>query len=249
MQPKQLSIILLNTMFSSGLFAGTMGASELSASDAWVMTLSAGPVWESAGDAQTFVLAPNIVKSYTANKSSQALAEGELFVGLQNTLNTRFQSQLGLALAVTSNASLSGQIWDDASSTFDNYTYGYNIQHTRLSVKGKLLAGADYWLIPWISGSLGLGFNNAHAFHNTPLLFQALPNPDFTSYTATAFSYTLGAGVQKAFATHWQAGVGYEFADWGSSHLGRSAGQTLNSGLRLNHLYTNGILFNLTYLA
>jgi hypothetical protein len=44
-------------------------------------------------------------------------------------------------------------------------------------------------------------------------------------------------------------GAGYEFADWGKSGLNRAAGQTLNTGLALNHLYTNGVLVNLTYVA
>lgn len=56
-------------------------------------------------------------------------------------------------------------------------------------------------------------------------------------------------GAQKALNQHWQVGVGYEFADWGISQLGRAAEQTQNSGLTLNHLYTNGVLFNLTYIA
>ncbi len=81
------------------------------------------------------------------------------------------------------------------------------------------------------------------------LLFEALPNSNFTNHTKTAFTYTLGAGVQKALNDHWQAGVGYEFADWGKSELGRALGQTMNSGLTLNHLYTNAVLLNLTYVA
>ena len=45
---------------------------------------------------------------------------------------------------------------------------------------------------------------------------------------------------------HWQIGVDYEFADWGKSQLGRASEQTLNGGLVLNHLYINGVLFNLS---
>jgi len=35
-----------------------------------VATLSLGPVWENAGNTQTFYLAPNIEKTYAANQSS-----------------------------------------------------------------------------------------------------------------------------------------------------------------------------------
>lgn len=102
---------------------------------------------------------------------------GEVFLGLQKALTQTLQGQLGLAVGFTSNASLSGVIWDDADPQFNNYTYRYKIQHTHVAVKGKLLSDAGYWLIPWISGSLGVGFNDTHGFHNTPTLFEALPNP------------------------------------------------------------------------
>jgi opacity protein-like surface antigen len=94
-----------------------------------------------------------------------------------------------------------------------------------------------------------MGFNRAHDFTNTPLIFEALPNNNFEDHTKTAFTYTLGSGVQKSISEHWQMGVVYEFADWGKSELNRAAGQTLNTGLILNHLYANGVLFNLTYIA
>lgn len=62
-----------------------------------------------------------------------------------------------------------------------------------------------------------------------------------------------GAGLFHLHAGYWDVtihqralGVGYEFADWGKSEPGRALGQTRNSGVDLNHLYTNGVLFNLT---
>lgn len=216
---------------------------------AWVGTLSAGPVWQGGGTTQTFYLTPDIEKTYTADKSTSALFDGEVFLGLQKALNQTLYAQLGLAVAATSNATLSGAIWDDADPEFNNYTYNYKIQHTHVAAKGKLLADTGFWLIPWVSGSIGVGFNDTHGFHSTPTIFEALPTPDFSSHTQTALTYTVGAGVQKALNQHWQVGVGYEFADWGKSHLGRATGQTLNQGLGLNHFYTNGVLFNLTYLA
>lgn len=114
---------------------------------------------------------------------------------------------------------------------------------------GKLLAEMGFVILPWVSGSIGVAINRASSYTNTPTIFEVLPNPNFSSQTKTSFSYTIGTGVQKALNTHWQVDVSYEFADWGSSELGRASGQTQNSGLALNHLYTNGALFNLTYIA
>ncbi|WP_415583241.1 outer membrane protein, partial [Legionella pneumophila] len=173
----------------------------------------------------------------------------ELFVGIQKTWSSQWLGQLGLAAATTGNAKLQGVIWDDADPEFNNHSYQYKIRNSRIAVKGKLLLDKGYWLMPWVSASLGVGFNRAHEYSNAPLIFEALPNPNFADHTKTAFTYTLGAGVQKAFNDHWQVGIGYEFADWGKSELGRADMQTMNSGLALNHLYTNGVLLNLTYVA
>lgn len=246
---KKASLLGVLLLVTGSAFASTMDTVTQQSDWTWVGTLSAGPAWESGGKTQTFYLAPEIEKTYAASHSTNALLDGEIFVGLQRRVSQSLFGQLGLAVAATSNAEFSGMIWDDADPAFDNSTYAYKIQHTGVAVKGKLLADMGYWLIPWVSASLGVGLNNAHSFHNTPTIDEALPNSNFASHTKTTFTYTLGIGVQKALNEHWQVGIGYEFTHWGESSLGRAAGQTLNSGLSLNHLYTNGVLFNLSYLA
>ncbi|MBA2710813.1 MAG: porin family protein [Tatlockia sp.] len=243
-----LVVVLLNSLLASSSFAGTMGPIQLP-ERTWVSTLSIGPVWEDGGRTQTFLLAPEIEKTYLAYKSRKALVNGELFLGIQKSVFQQLQGQLGIAVAATNNARLRGEIWDDADPIFNNHIYRYQIQHSRITVKGKLLADRGYWLTPWLSGSLGVGFNNAHDYQNRPLISAALPNPNFGDNTKTAFSYTVGVGLQKSINTHWQVGVGYEFADWGKSELNRALGQVYGRGLALNHFYTNGLLFSLSYLA
>ena len=242
-------LILFVSTVAGDALAGTMGPISQQPDWAWVGTLSAGPVWQRGGETQTFYLAPDIEKTYVANQSTNVLFDGEFFFGLQKKLTTILQGQLGVAIAATSNASLSGVIWDDADPQFDNHSYGYHLLHTHVAFKGKLLADMGYWLTPWVNGSLGVGFNRANSFNNMPLIFEALPNANFTCHTTNAFSYTLGAGVQKTLSVHWQVGAGYEFSDWGKSRLSRAEGQSQNNGLSLNHFYTHGLLFNLTYIA
>lgn len=237
------------SVLGSTAFAGPMGSVMPAKDWTWVGSIAAGPIWARGGETQTFYLVPDIEKTYASRKSTNAIASGELFVGIQKTGSSQWLGQLGLAAATTGNAKLLGVIWDDADPEFDNHSYQYKVRNTRVAVKGKLLLDKGYWVMPWVSASLGIGFNRAHNFTNTPLIFEALPNSNFTNHTKTAFTYTLGAGVQKPIGEHWQMGVGYEFADWGKSELNRAAGQTQNTGLTLNHLYTNGVLFNLTYIA
>ncbi len=249
MKKKMTLVFLSASLLVDNTVASTNNPVIQSTDWRWVSTLSMGPIWENGGETQTFYLTPEIEKTYTADHSTRSLFDGEIFLGLQKALSSPLLAQLGVALSATSKATLSGHIWDDGMPEFDNYTYSYKIQHTFVGLKGKLLADFGGWLIPWVSGSVGLGFNHAHDFTNTPLIYEVLPSPNFIANTKTTFSYTLGAGVQKALTNHWQVGVGYEFADWGKSNLGRAPEQTMNSGLALNHLYTNGILLNLTYIA
>lgn len=246
-----LSLALLASILthSALALAGEMGGVETQAKWPLVYTLSLGPAWQSNGNTQTFYLSPGVEKTYTANSPTNAMTNAEIFLGLQKDLPHQFQGQLGLAVAFAGNAKLSGNIWDDADPKFNNYTYSYKVNHIHLALKGILLVDYGYWLTPWVSGSLGVGSNHAYSFSNTPIIFEAMPNSNFSSNTVIAFTYTLGVGVQRVLNRHWQAGIGYEFADWGRSQLGRASGQTLNSGLSMNHLYTNGFLLNLTYLA
>ncbi len=229
--------------------ASTLEANVSQPSWSWVGSLSLGPVWENAGRTQTLDLTPYITKTYAAATAVNPLIDGEAFAGIQTTLNETFTGQLGIAWVIANHAKLSGHIWDDANPNFNNYTYKYAIQHNHIAVKGKLLFEEKLDVIPWISGSLGIGFNDAYAFQNTPFISEAVTMPNFTPHTQTSFVYTLGFGAQKVLNQHFQIGAGYEFSDWGQSQLGRAAGQTLGSGLSLNHLYTNGVLFNLTYLS
>lgn len=239
--------LVLATSFLNNGFAGGLDMPYRDLT--WVTTISAGAGWENAGQTQTIFLTPAIVKTYAANFSTNAFFDSEIFAGVQKIFSPYVQEQLGIALAATSNANPSGMIWDDASPEFENYTYNYEIQHSHLALKSKILFNAGKGLLPWISGSLGMGFNNAHAFNNNPIIFQALPTPNFSANTTIAFTYTIGAGIQKVLSENCQVGIGYEFADWGSSQLRPASGQLQNSGLFLNHLYTNGVLVNFTYLA
>ena len=252
---RQLILLLISVIGAQLTFAISQpvdkdGINETNHFSPLVFTISAGPVWATAGATQTFYLQPEIEKTYFANKSTTVLADGELFIGIQRPLTDRFYGQLGLAAATTSEAKLSGNIWDDASPVFNNYTYGYQIRHTHVAAKGKLLTDIRYYsLTPYISGSLGVGFNRARSFSQSPIIFEAVPGPNFSNNTVSAFTYTVGIGLQHVINNHLYGGIGYEFADWGKSQLSRATGQTMGTGLSLSHLYTNGIQLSLSYIA
>lgn len=214
--------------------------------------LSAGPTWASANKTQTFYLQPDIQKSYVANHNNETFVTAELFLAGQKRLHPRLltqpvMGQLGLVVAWSGDADVSGDVWEDANPNFNNFNYAYKMNHTYVALKGRLLGEFDYMLEPYVSGSLGVGFNRAYNYTETPKIPEEVPAPSFAAHTKTAFSYTLGVGLQKAVMSHLQAAVGYEFSDWGASQLARATGQALNQGLSPQHMYAQQVQCSLFY--
>lgn len=238
-----LTLCLVNTAYGTH----TTNMLDLSLEKARVVTLSIGPAWYRGGETQTLEIIPDFFNTYTANKITRSLASGELFVGLQRPISTRLSGQLGIAGSIYNSAHLQGSIWEMADPNFDNFSYRYNIRQKRVALKGLLLSHAfsRAWL-PYLSSSAGIGFNKADSFTIIPTLFSAVAPPAFQNNTITSFSYTFGVGLRKTLNAHWQAGIGYEFADWGKSRFNPASGQTLNTSVQLNHLYTNELQFSLS---
>ncbi len=212
-------------------------------------TLSAGPAWSDPGKTQTIYLQPAFPETFAANSTTEIFGDGEIFLGLQHHLVHHLKGQLGLAVAGTTAIPLNGDVWQDADPNFNNLSYQYKISHAHVAVKGKLLTNIYQWVQPYISGSLGVGFNHAYQYSSSSKLFEVLPEPPFETQTTTSFTYTLGVGLQRALNNHWSIGVGYEFADWGQTSLAAATGQLSNGGLNLNHVYTNELQLNLSFFV
>lgn len=110
-----------------------------------------------------------------------------------------------------------GPVWANAGET-QTFYMAPNIVKTWLLVKYLLEynnRSLRQWLRQWGlvvvtigKASLGVGFNRAASYTNTPLIFPAVRTPDFTNHTKTAFSWTVGAGAQVPVNDHWQLGAG-----------------------------------------
>lgn len=250
-------VFLCITAFLSASFAtsssaaiGKLPSSLNSLMSSSIFSLSSGPVWARAGENQVIKYPLEFDKNYVANKETKTIADTELFFGLSRFMGKRFEGQLGAAVATTSYTRLSGVIWDFNDADFDNYKYSYKLRHSHLALKGKLLTESWYSVKPWISGSFGLGLNQSTHYTEQATIPEALvlANGNFPQNMTTAFTYTLGAGLQRTISENFQLGLGYEFADWGKSELKRAAAQNgVGKGLNLNHLYTNGLLLSLTW--
>lgn len=238
----------LSNLFLFTLFIFSCQSSWAQATWSPVATFSVGEAWAKAGETQRFYLQPDVEKNYAANKQTNRLAGIELFWGVQRELNSSLLGQVGLVVAKSGHANLQGDVWEDADPDFNNYSYRYRVRHSHVGVKGLLLIPAQYGLLPYISASLGIGTNDAYDFTSTPKIEEETPVPRFTNHSTTSFTYTIGLGLRKAINKNWQMGVSYEFSDWGKSQLGAAPGQTTNAGLKMDHLYTQGVYLNLSYI-
>lgn len=214
--------------------------------------ISAGPTWSSGNEKQTLNLQSDIVKTYTADSNSHVFPSAEIFVGWQLPFSLMQQSllgQLGVSVASSDHAEMSGDIWEDADPDFNNFDYTYRVNRILAAVKGRLVGNCNRIVEPYLSASLGVSYNRAYEFKINPDIVQEVPAPAFKSNTKASFSYTLGIGLQKTFTPQFQAAIGYEFSDWGKTQLSPAAGQTMNQGLALNHVYAQQLQLSVFFLV
>ena len=212
-----------------------------------IATLSLGSAWVNPHPTETMAANPLVTSTYAGASNSQAVFDGEIFLALQRAINRNFLGQAGVAVAVMSSAQLKGDIVNTMSHYNEDFLYAYDVSHTHLALKGKILIEPEDIINPYVSGSLGVAFNQANHYTSTPNHSTVSSTPLFEANTTTAFTYTVGAGIQTDINATWQVGLGYEFSDWGMSALAAAPGQRVGTGLQLNHLYSNAFLLNLTY--
>lgn len=244
---KKKLIIGLSAFFAANVFAGDeVYDPNLPLEWASIITVSGGPAWSSPGKNQHLYLStPPLNEFFIANNNTTTLGTGELYFGLQRIISGNTIGQLGLGVAAASDAQLSGVV--AVNGIPDVYAYQYKVSHVRVELKGKLIAAGCRWVQPYFSGSLGAGFNHSHDYIPTTYNAAFFPPPLFDTNSNVAFSYTVGAGIQKMLTPNWQVGVGYEFADWGKNFLGGDD-NLFSEGPGSAHLYTNELLFSLSYL-
>jgi len=216
----------------------------------YFISISAGPSWTNVNSTQNIALQPDVVNTYISQNPSKTniLANGEIFFGFQSYFFKQIQSQYGLALYASSTKKLNGYIQVDGDPNFQNYADQYQLNHEHIALKSKWIFENSFNTNPYVSGSLGVGFNHSHGYSITPLIFQAVPMPAFQANTEISLSYSVGAGFQRNLNKHVKVALGYQLVSWGKSHLAPANEQTSSSGLNLNNLYTQGIEFNLNYL-
>ena len=214
-----------------------------------VMAITGGPGWVNPGDKQNLYLDYDFNNGYRSQQNNQPVGFLEAYIALQHQLDEKNTNQFGVAFSGAWMAKRTGQVWQYNNPEFYNYDYTYNLRQLRLALRDKLIFDQGLFnqkLMPYITGSVGIGFNKAYSYTETPLDTSIVSSPSFSNRTVNAFTYSVGGGVQTAPWNNLIFAVGYEFMDWGRSSLGMASGQILPGAPGMSHLYMNSLLFSVT---
>lgn len=215
-----------------------------------VITVSGGLSWARAGKTQT-MYSSNSSFTYEADDKITTMGAGELFLGLQWPFNDCINNQLGIAFGGAGVAHLQGTVTVNSIPTGSSYEY--KVGHGMVTARGKMIASPQLarYVQPYITGSVGAGYNQAFGFRTYPLVNAATSSQWFHNKTYSfVLTYSVGLGVQKNLNDNWNIGVGYEFADWGTNGLGPAITTPWTySGPQLTTLYTHNLMLSLTYLC
>ncbi len=250
LKQKLIPGLILSSLIAPA-YSGTMG--EATRTYTPLLMLSGGPAWQSGGKTQTLTLQPVVQNTYVPNSAYTALGSGAIFLAVQTPFYKTLEGAVGVAFTGSGTAKMRGDVWQDASPNFSNFTYNYKVNQFRVAFKARVVETEPKYkfkgLQPYLSGEVGGGFNRSTGYYTTRTIDTAVLQPPFVSNTVSSVSYAFGAGLQGKVNSHFQVAVGYEFADWGKYQLGPANGQTTQARLGASNLYVNELQFSILYTA
>ena len=136
------------------------------------------------------------------------------------------------------------------------YQYHYHLQTQQALVVAKVLATTHNVFHPYLSVGLGAGFNKATEF--SAVTTETDSNnltPVFANNNHTAFSYSVGLGVDTEIREKLRLGLGYRFSGFGNVSLGAGAIVINNYTFPVSfipsiaNVYSNQFVAQISYVA
>lgn len=214
------------------------------------LTLTIGASNTNIGESQNFFI-DDTRYDYSSNVSRARKRIWGASIGTEILLKPQLNLQLGVAYYQPSSPfkqnGVLTQGLDPQSS--DQFPYDYHIQTSQLLAESKLLFNLACLYHPYVSFGIGAAFNKGYAYQVTfpPLLTFT---PLFGDHTNTAFSYSIGFGIDIDLVQPFRVGAGYRFADFGKSKLASGIADVMPIAktLQQTHLYTQELVLQLTYV-
>ncbi|KTD36781.1 Sporulation related domain protein [Legionella nautarum] len=188
--------------------------------------------------------------SYLSGVYSQALAGAS--GGYRWEFNNRLFPALGVGLRYQRvfARNVGKSILQYSMPEFANYGYNWQIYSDVALATAKLNFFQYRAFTPYLSGSVGAGFNKARSYKEVAL--QGVTpriSPAFTYNLTTQFAYNVGAGVDLQLSSRFIVSLGYEYQDLGSVSSGSGTGSSwAGRVLNLGSYRSNAALLSVNYL-
>lgn len=257
MRKKNHSLLTLKTSILVGALTGLLGATAVNAQFFNyenlhpILSVGGGGVWTAnLGKNQDLYIPNNEYYKYRVDDRNDSNGFFDVFAGFEWDFCPQWGAQLGVGYTYMGSFSVGGtyeQGFDPQSSDF--YDYNYRVRSQQVQAEGKLVFHMSEMIHPYIFGGLGASFNKASNYDADYPIFLTFTR-DFENNTQSAFTWSVGAGVDFEVFDCWRLGIGYRFADLGRVSLGQSFidDTPVTSTLAQSHLYTNSIVGQLTYI-
>jgi opacity protein-like surface antigen len=125
----------------------------------------------------------------------------------------------------------------------EDYAYSYRIHSQAVMAIFKINFAQWHHIEPFLEVATGMAFNHFGRYQESVItagVFQAI-SPNFGSRTLMQLAYSIGAGFNYQFTTHWHAGIGYRFLSLGKVTSNNGEGlyteQKLSQQLNVSELF------------
>ncbi|MGQ3891333.1 SPOR domain-containing protein [Legionella sp. CNM-4043-24] len=221
----------------------------------WIVGAGAALSWSSLSNHVTVAngsayAPPNNVDYYSTSMKNQPRLD--LLAGYRWQRDQQWLAATELAVRYQHmfSRSINGNITQYAIPEFNNYTYSWDVSRDVLSLYSKMDLTRYRQVMPYIDASIGVAFNRAGQYSETSITppVTSRINPAFGSRTESAFTYSVGAGLDFQFTPKFIMSLGYDYQSFGQFASGPGQSTWSSSRLKLNHSAANSALLGLTFL-
>lgn len=249
------SCLLVSTFASAGELGSPVAPSQ---GFRPVVAVLGGVAGVNASRSQVFIGTDDDVFTYNSRGNNKTTGFVGAFLGVEHELpSPNFLMQLGVEYDYFGNIKVHGiNAVGIEPRTSTHYNYSYRLQTQQVLAVAKLLVTTHQIFHPYAAVGLGAAFNDASRYNvSTHERGSINLTPLFDNNTHTAFSYSLGLGVDTDITQQVRLGLGYRYSSFGKASLGDGRIVFNNYSFptsfapSITNFYANQFIAQISYLA
>jgi len=216
--------------------------------------LSGGPAISTLSNNSYLSLSPDVVNEYASDK--QTVVEPLGAIGIGHTFKNLFHRPVDMALSLAGYyvyfGTVEGLVHPFVNAgQFDTSNYSFMAESYAAFIESRFIYAQYPWR-PFIFAGIGASWNRLFDYDEmptNPVTGAVVPPNMFPSHTQTAFAYEAGIGIQHLLfygkKVQWLVSMDYRYMNLGEGKLGTLPTQTTDDTLKVNPMYTQGVVFTL----